>query len=548
MKNILLTLILILFGTSYVFACESCMLTNGTFRRYHYKGNVKTVYEVKIRKYLDTLGNEKIDTVTILFNHFDKNHRCLLMDYENRSYGSSAYQRFEIINGKYVMVESRGSFPIGDRHRIYSNDGKILEVHYPNAVELFNSQEKKYCTITYESEKSKKIKNYEYVYYDKKGRDTAIISMDRYFNVISHKKKVYDKRGKLTEEYKNGKLTSYHRYDTKGRLLSDSTSCGTHTYTYDSKGNVLTYHSTNDCIYAGENKLPTKISFEKYEYGKNGEKTVQEFVNGELDNIERYDKKGNRTYFRRYSCCPRIECKFKYNEKDEKIIDTTTYFNDNGIQTTYIWKYKNGEKDPLNRETYRNDTLIYIAHYEEKRVDNKLISTEINGVEDDTLKGKLHIDTITSVSTFDKDDKILTKCSCYNSTEPICTRYTYNEQGQLLSVVHDKARRNDRYIWATRIDYQYNEHHNLVSETHWYGEKMVYQKTNHYDADNHLVESKCVESDRYYTLTKYDKVGNEIEEVRTSNGIETTVKSGKSTKVYKNPINIQMTTYTYYDE
>jgi YD repeat-containing protein len=524
------------------------MLTNGTFRTYHYKGNVKTVYEVKIRKYLDTLGNEKIDTVTILFNHFDKNHRCLLMDYENRSYGSSAYQRFEIINGKYVMVESRGSFPIGDRHRIYSNDGKILEVHYPNAVELFNSQEKKYCTITYESEKSKKIKSYEYVYYDKKGRDTAIISMDRYFNVISHKKKVYDKRGKLTEEYKNGKLTSYHRYDTKGRLLSDSTSCGTHTYTYDSKGNVLTYHSTNDCIYAGENKLPTKISFEKYEYGKNGEKTVQEFVNGELDNIERYDKKGNRTYFRRYSCCPRIECKFKYNEKDEKIIDTTTYFNDNGIQTTYIWKYKNGEKDPLNRETYRNDTLIYIAHYEEKRVDNKLISTEINGVEDDTLKGKLHIDTITSVSTFDKDDKILTKCSCYNSTEPNCTRYTYNEQGQLLSVVHDKARRNDRYIWATRIDYQYNEHHNLVSETHWYGEKMVYQKTNHYDADNHLVESKCVESDRYYTLTKYDKVGNEIEEVRTSNGFEATVKSGKSTKVYKNPINILMTTYTYYDE
>ncbi|MEE1177727.1 MAG: hypothetical protein U0K71_12045 [Paludibacteraceae bacterium] len=539
MKNILLTLILILFGTSYVFACESCMLTNGTFRTYHYKGNVKTVYEVKIRKYLDTLGNEKIDTVTILFNHFDKNHRCLLMDYENRSYGSSAYQRFEIINGKYVMVESRGSFPIGDRHRIYSNDGKILEVHYPNAVELFNSQEKKYCTITYESEKSKKIKSYEYVYYDKKGRDTAIISMDRYFNVISHKKKVYDKRGKLTEEYENGKLTSYHRYDSKGRLLADSSYCSKHTYTYDSKGRILTIQKSNDCIYAGGNKQPTRISGEKYEYGKNGEKTVQEFVNGEFDNVKRYDKNGNQTYFKSRSS----ECKDKYDEKNRMIESIST-----SGSYTYIDKYKNGEKDPLNRETYRNDTLIYIAHYEEKRVDNKLISTEINGVEDDTLKGKLHIDTITSVSTFDKDDKILTKCSCYNSTEPICTRYTYNEQGQLLSVVHDKARRNDRYIWATRIDYQYNEHHNLVSETHWYGEKMVYQKTNHYDADKHLVESKCVESDRYYTLTKYDKVGNEIEEVRTSNGFEATVKSGKSTKVYKNPINILMTTYTYYDE
>lgn len=528
-----------MFGTSYVFACESCMLTNGTFRTYHYKGNVKTVYEVKIRKYLDTLGNEKIDTVTILFNHFDKNHRCLLMDYENRSYGSSAYQRFEIINGKYELVEGHGGFPIGEFRRTYSNDGKILEVHRDNSIGLFDSKGKKYCTITYESEKSKKIKNYEYVYYDKKGRDTAIISMDRYFNVISHKKKVYDKRGKLTEEYENGKLTSYHRYDSKGRLLADSSYCSKHTYTYDSKGRILTIQKSNDCIYAGGNKQPTRISGEKYEYGKNGEKTVQEFVNGEFDNVKRYDKNGNQTYFRSRSS----ECKNKYDEKNRMIESIST-----SGSYTYIDKYKNGEKDPLNRETYRNDTLIYIAHYEEKRVDNKLISTEINGVEDDTLKGKLHIDTITSVSTFDKDDKILTKCSCYNSTEPICTRYTYNEQGQLLSVVHDKARRNDRYIWATRIDYQYNEHHNLVSETHWYGEKMVYQKTNHYDADNHLVESKCVESDRYYTLTKYDKVGNEIEEVRTSNGIETTVKSGKSTKVYKNPINILMTTYTYYDE
>lgn len=215
---------------------------------------------------------------------------------------------------------------------------------------------------------------------------------------------------------------------------------------------------------------------------------------------------------------------------------------------TYIDKYKNGEQDPLNREQYRNDTLISIDHYEEKKVDNNLINITITGREDDSLKGKLNIDTLTSVTIFDKNGRILTKCSYYKSEEKICSRYTYNEQGQLLSVVHDKARRNDRYIWATRIDYQYDEHHNLVSETHMKGDKIVYQITNHYDADNHLVESKCVESDRYYTLTKYDKVGNEIEEVRTSNGIETTVKSGKSTKVYKNPINILMTTYTYYDE
>jgi len=551
MKNILLTLILILFGMSYVFACESCMLTNGTFRTYHYKGNVKTAYEVKIRKYLDTLGNEKIDTVTILFNHFDKNHRCLLMDYENRSSGNSAYMRFELINGKleYVEGHGHGGFLISEFRRTYSNDGKILEFHRDNSIGLFDSKGKNYCIITYESEKSKKIKNYKYVYYDKKGRDTAIISMDRYFNVISHKKKVYDKRGKLTEEYENGKLTSYHRYDSKGRLLADSSYCSKHTYTYDSKGRILTIQKSTDCIYAGGNKQPTRISGEKYEYGKDGEKTKQVFENGELDNIERYDKKGNRTYFRRYSCCPRIECKFKYNEKNEKIIDTTTYFNDNGTQTTYIWKYKNGEQDPLNREQYRNDTLISIDHYEEKKVDNKLINITITGREDDSLKGKLNIDTLTSVTTFDKNGRILTECSYYKSEEKNCSRYTYNEQGQLLSVVHDKARRNDRYIWATRIDYQYDEHHNLVSETHMKGDKIVYQITNHYDTDNHLVETKFVETGHGYTLIKYDKVGNEIEQVRASgDGAEVTVKSYKSTKVYKKPINIHITTYTYYDE
>lgn len=524
------------------------MLTNGTFRRYHYKGNVKTVYEVKIRKYLDTLGNEKIDTVSILFNHFDKNHGCLLMDYENRSSGNSAYMRYEIINGKYELVEGHGGFPIGDFRRIYSNDGKILEEHRSKGIGLYNSKGKNYRTITYESEKSKKIKNYEYVYYDKKGRDTAIISMDRYFNVKSHIRKVYDKWGNLTEEYKNGKLTSYHRYDSKGRLLSDSSYCSKHTYTYDSKGRILTIQKSNDCIYAGGNKQPTRISGEKYEYGKNGEKTVQEFVNGEFDNVKRYDKNGNRIYFRRYACCPKIECKDKYDKKNRKIESISTYFKDNETHT-YVEKYINGEKDPLNGEKYRNDTLISIHFYEEKRIDNKLISTTITGEEDDTLKGKLNIDTITSVTTFDKDDKILTKCSYDKSGETDCTRYTYNEQGQLLSIVYDKPYLYNYYRYMTRIDYQYDEHHNLVSETQRNGDKIVSQTTNHYDADNHLVDSKYVDTDcGSYTLTKYDKVGNVIEQVRTSEVTETIRQSREPTKVYKNPIYIHTTTYTYYDE
>lgn len=520
------------------------MLRNGHFQEYNYKGNVKTAHEVNIRKYLDSLGNEKTDTMSIIFNYFDKKHKSMLMDYENRSTGgSSAYMRHEVINGKYELVESRGPF-MENKHKIYSNDGKLREVHYSNVVRLYNAQGKLYCTITYKSLISKKIEKYEHIYYDKKGKDTAIISTDRYFNVISHIKKVYDKRGNLTEEYKNGELTSYHRYDSKGRLLADSSFCGENTYTYDSKGKLIDHHKTNRCT----SSKNTKVILEKYEYGKNGEKTVQEFENGELDNIQRYDKNGNRTYFRRHACCPKIECNDKYDKKNRKIESISTYFNDNETHT-YVEKYINGEKDPLNGEEYRNDTLISINFHEEKRVGNKLISTTIKGEEDDTLKGKLNIDTITSVTTFDKDDKILTKCSYDKSGETDCTRYTYNEQGQLLSIVHDKPYLYNYYRYMTRIDYQYDEHHNLVSETRRNGDKIVSQTTNHYDADNHLVDSKYVDTDcGSYTLTKYDKVGNVIEQVRTSNGVETIIKSGKSTKAYKNPIYIYTTTYTYYDE
>ena len=85
MRNIIIILTFILCVATSAIACESCMLTNGTFKSYHYKGNVKTAHTVNIRKYLDTLGNEKIDTMTIIFNHFDKNHKCMLFDYENRS-------------------------------------------------------------------------------------------------------------------------------------------------------------------------------------------------------------------------------------------------------------------------------------------------------------------------------------------------------------------------------------------------------------------------------------------------------------------------------
>ncbi|MBP5422153.1 MAG: hypothetical protein J6Y78_06920, partial [Paludibacteraceae bacterium] len=74
---------------------------------------------------------------------------------------------------------------------------------------------------------------------------------------------------------------------------------------------------------------------------------------------------------------------------------------------------------------------------------------------------------------------------------------------------------------------------------------IVSQTTNHYDADNHLVDSKYVDTDcGSYTLTKYDKVGNVIEQVRTSEVSETIRES----EVHKNPIYIHTTTYTYYDE
>ncbi|MBO4805898.1 MAG: hypothetical protein J5554_07635 [Paludibacteraceae bacterium] len=546
MKNIFVTFILIFCGAISVVACESCMLSNGYHLMYGYKGNVKTAHAVNIRKYLDSLGNEKIDTMAITFRQFDKNHKCMLLDYENRSTGSSAYLRHELINGKYEIVESRGPFPMLNSRRIYSNDGKLLEEHSPIAVKLFNPQGKKYCTITYESTQSKKIAKYEYVYYDKNGKDTAIISKDRYFNVISHIKKVYDKRGNLSEEYENGKLTSYHRYDSKGRLLADSTFCGKETYTYDSKGNILAIQKSNDCIYAGSKKLPTKITVEKYEYGKNGEKIVQEFVGGELDNIQRYDKNGNRTYFRRYSCCPKIECKDKYDEKNRKIESISTYFNDNGTFTD-IQKYKNGEKDLFSVEAYRNDTLVSIDSYEEKRIDNKLISTTVKGVEDKTEKGKLNIDTVTLVTTFDKNDKILTKCSYDKSGEADCTRYTYNEQGQTLSIVHDKPHYNDFYVYVTRIDYKYDEHHNLLSETHWNGDEMIHQTTNRYDANHELVE-KSEELGGGHTWIKYDKVGNIVEVVESSEGSIMVTKSGETPIEYNDPVDIYTTTYTYYDE
>ncbi len=548
MKNIFVTFILIFCGAMSAMACESCGLAQGFYQSYHYKGNVKTVHTVDVCKYLDTLGNEKIDTTTVIFKYFDQKHRCMLFDYENRSTGSSAYQRHEIINGKYVLVESRGPFPMRNSIRVYSDKGELREEHFPNAVHLFNPNGRKYCTITYESIKSKRIANYEYVYYDKNGKVTATISMDRYYNVISRTRNVYDKRGNLTEVYNNGKRTSYHRYDSKSRPLYDSTSCGTSSYIYDSKGNILTRQNTNECIYAGENKVRTQ-TFEKYEYGKDGEKTMQEFVYGELDNIERYDKNGNRTYFRRYSCCPRIECKYIYNEKNKIIIDTTTYFNDDGTQAIYIQKYRNGEKDHLNREQYRNDTLTFISYYDEKKVDNKLISTKIEGMEDDSLKGKLNIDTLTSITTFDKNGKILTQCSYSKSEEANCSRYTYNDQGQLLSVVHDKEHQNDKhfYIDETRIDYQYDEHHNLVSETHRNGDEVVLQITNHYDATNHLVDSKTLRKDNGYMWEKYDKVGNMVEYVNATEGILTT-SSIKETIVQENPADVQITTYTYYDE
>ena len=497
------------------FACMNCAFVRRIFD-YTYKGNVMSADGVTYTSsYKD--GKEKIDTFHF-FRSYDKQQKCLV--WSDNSKGGFLFYRFGVFNGKWKPVEMRNNnLDKTDVEYVYSEDGKLIETRRwvdrvissnrrsgdgKKPIETrqgwktyYNSDEKEYCSISYS--RPNFISKYKYTYYDQRGNDTAIVSIDRTNNTTHRTKKIYNSKGYLTEVYENDSLTEYYKYDSASLPIADS------------------------C------KMNRDISFEREEAGL---KTRYEYYNGALSRITRYDAKGNEIYYKnldRYE-----ECFMKYDENN-KITECKT----NRYNEVNIALYEKSDNIDVPDISMRNDTLISIYSTKETRTANEEIITEIDGEEKD---GTFNPDTTITRTTFDSNGNIISKKEFKNSKLVNHIKYTYNTQRKLLSIqsevrltklpdeFHEGTNWDDPLTY-NKIVYKYDKQTHLQSVTVLDGNTI--KITGQY-VNDHLVSVKETtdKGTQIIATYTYDSVGNITERTRESNGVKTITK----------------TTFVYYDE
>lgn len=404
------------------FACMPCPIDRAAFD-YKYKGNVMKASGVT---YTSDHQNNKENTDTLrFFRSYDKQHNCLV--WSNTTKDGHSFYKFGVFNGEWKLTEMKKSFEgmtRADMECVYSEDGKLTEAHYPKIKIYYNSDEREYCRITYDGDS---ILKHEYTYYDQRGNDTAIVVIDHTNNTTHRTKKryIFNQNGHPTEVYKNDTLIEYYKYDSAGIPIVDSCKMGS----------------------------DKTISF-KYEEA--GGKATYKYYDGYLESITRYDAKGNKIY--RWELFQ--ENFMKYDEKN-KLTErkTNIYEADDSISKVTIELY---EKDDYCRMEYKHDKLVSIESTKKTRTPNEEIITETYGR--DMLYRGFNTDTTITHTTFDSNGNILSIKEFRNSKLINQIKYTYNEQGKLLSIESGESYSTHFENFLVQNEWEGILRHNKIAE------------------------------------------------------------------------------------
>lgn len=291
----------------------------------------------------------------------------------------------------------------------------------------------------------------------------------------------YDERGNLRSEADKGDSNWYYEtdteivytYDEQNRLLSqtyrDFDYTYRETYTYDEKGNELTYSYFN-----GEGETP----FSGYvcTYDERGNLLKKEEFDG-------YDAAYNCTYT------------YTYDEQDRALTCTITQYD--GDRRIHYYTH---EEDGSYRYYFEfvdseGDTYTYAYWYDSEGRAQK------NEVYNKTT------DEIYESYEYQRDEQgnEIYRRYVYDGDETVRTT-TYNERGQEL--VSETKENGETYSMYTHT---YNEAGEPLSYEYFYGDSSWGRTAYTYDAQNRLLSKKKMSNHGWNNLTyTYDEAGNMV--------------------------------------
>ena len=283
----------------------------------------------------------------------------------------------------------------------------------------------------------------------------------------------YDERGNLLSEIEKGDYSwtmetdnaITYTYDAMGNLLSRESRYGDEVYrtvyTYDEKGNELTYAYYN--VYGDIQNTYTNTYDEQ----------------GRLAKTEHYD---------RLDAAEKYTEVFTYDEQDRVLTCTITYADREPTVYTYVYAEDGSYQKSFKGSVY---TQTYWYDKEGRTVKHKVVVTETDEVKE------------YSETRYDEMGHQVYYCEEYYGSGYVKTT-TYNEQGLELTsqTLHD----GELYSMTTST---YDEKGNELTYEYFYGDTSWGRNTYTYDEQNRLLTKKSMSNTagwHQYTYT-YDEAG-----------------------------------------
>ena len=464
-----------------------------------------------------------------------------------------------VILGKYEYTNNTTNFTLvksNDNKIEYYSNGRLKQITYKNGSWIkytYNDASMNYTTLTSSGETTKTVYNdafYPVEYTDESGTKTEY-TYDNHYRVKTEKSGdetttyTYDSKGNVISYVtSNEKNNTYYTYNSAGKVIREQTGNDYTYYTYDAKGNNLII-ATLKKDYQGEapalyDSSLTCFDTTTYTYDSKGRVISEVYSSGGSVAYE-YDSRGNVTKETNVT----VE-----NDKTKTTVTTYTYDDmgnllttqSEGDSATYVYDKASrtllaNENGECTRTIYDNQgrTIQEIAPedydstkdglpsentYSDANVGHRYVYNETTGNLDREIN---RLNVVTDYEYYETGEKKKETFDIYE--------YNYNIKGNLTKVFVDGV---------NTLSYNYDEDYNLTSEVYANGQSIRYE----YDDNGNLIKQYHNNDTSAYVTYSYNADNELTQKVNADTGLKYVYGENNSVSVYKISDNTLVQSYT----
>jgi len=464
-----------------------------------------------------------------------------------------------VILGKYEYTNNTTDFTLvksNDNKIEYYSNGRLKQITYKNGSWIkytYNDASMNYTTLTSSGETTKTVYNDAFLpveYTDESGTKTEY-TYDNHYRVKTEKSGdetttyTYDSKGNILSYVKsNEKNNTYYTYNSNGKLVREQTGNDYTYYTYDAKGNNLVL-ATLKKDYKGEvpelyDSSLTCFDTVCYTYDDKGRVTKEENSDGSSISYE-YDTTGNITK----------ETNVTVKDNTSKTtVNTYTYDDMGNLLTTqsendsaaYVY-----DKAGRTLRVTQNGETTRTLYDNEGRVIQEIAPEDYDSSKDGLPTSNTYSDAnvghryVYNEVTGNLDREI--------NRLNVETTYKYNDVGAKIQEKFDIYEFN--YIphgelesvkisGKTKVSYSYDDDNKLLSESYANGDTVRYE----YDDNGNLARQYHNDDTSPYVTYSYNTNNELTQKINSDTGLKYVYGENNSVSVYKISDNTLVQSYT----